>query len=67
MKLVVYDVLSREVAVLVNEEKTDGIHTTTWDGSGFPGGAYFCKLSVPTRRDGTAGTFSHTNKLLLLK
>jgi len=57
--LKVFDVSGREVATLVNEELKPGTYEVTFDGSNLPSGVYFYKL--------TAGDFSETKKLLLLK
>jgi hypothetical protein len=59
VKLSVYDVLGREVAVLVDEEKPAGAYTATWDASGMPSGIYFYRL--------TAGEFTQTRKMMLMK
>jgi hypothetical protein len=57
--LKVYDVLGREVAILVNEAKEPGIYEVKWDASGFPSGIYFYRLA--------AGSFTETKKMVLLK
>ncbi len=57
--LKVYDILGREVATLVNEEKLHGNYEVKFDGSALPSGTYFYRLQ--------AGIFSQTKKLLLLK
>ncbi len=59
VKLALYDILGREVAVLANENKNSGTYDLQWDGGGFPAGTYFYKL--------TAGDYSVTKKLVLLK
>ena len=59
VRLVVYDLLGREVAVLVNERQTQGRHVVSFDASRFASGAYFYRL--------TAGTGHDTKKLLLLR
>jgi hypothetical protein len=55
----VYDLLGREVATLMNEEKSAGSYTVQWDATHFTGGVYFYRLQ--------AGAFSDTKKLLILK
>jgi hypothetical protein len=59
VSLRVYDLLGREVAVLVNEHKPAGIFSVTWDASVFPSGVYFYKLETGNYRD--------VKKLILLK
>jgi hypothetical protein len=59
VSLKIYDVLGNEVAVLVNEEKPAGIYSVEFDASVLSSGTYFYKL--------TAGKFSDTKKLIILK
>jgi endonuclease/exonuclease/phosphatase family metal-dependent hydrolase len=59
VRLSVFDMLGREVAVLVNEKKAAGNYTVTWDASGFPSGVYLCRL--------TAGAYVETRGVLLMK
>jgi hypothetical protein len=42
----VYDVLGREIAVLVNEYKPAGIYKLTWNAEGFPSGVYFYQIQA---------------------
>lgn len=58
-KLVVYDVLGREVKTLVNQELKPGSYEITFDASNFPSGLYFYKL--------TANDFIETRKMMLIK
>ncbi len=57
--LKVYDVLGREIATLVNEQKSPGNYQVTFDGSKLTSGVYFYRLQ--------SGSFSQTKKFLLLK
>ncbi len=57
--LKVYDILGREVATLVNEEKPPGTYTATFDPSNLASGVYFYRLQ--------AGSFTDVKKLLLLR
>jgi glucose/arabinose dehydrogenase len=68
-QLKVYDVLGREIALLVNEEKPAGNYEVKFDGSDLPSGIYYYRLSVSawTNQDGQVGNFSNTKKLVLLK
>ena len=57
--LKVYDVLGREVATLVNEEKLPGEYEIEFDGSQLSSGIYLYKL--------TSGNFIETKKMIYLK
>jgi hypothetical protein len=46
VRLSVYDVLGREVAVLVNEEKETGFHEVRFDASGLSSGVYVYRIQV---------------------
>ena len=59
VRIGVYDLLGREVAILVNERKAPGSYKVTWDATAFSSGVYFYRL--------VAGTFTRTRRLLLLK
>jgi hypothetical protein len=59
VRLAVHDLLGREAAVLVNEEKPAGVYRATWDAAGMPSGVYFYKLM--------AGAFVETRKMVLMK
>jgi hypothetical protein len=49
VRLAVYDVLGREVAVLVNRKMGAGVHEVSFDASGFPSGVYYCRLTGGSR------------------
>ena len=59
VSLSVFDILGREVSVLVNERKETGVHEVKFDGSSLASGAYLCRLQ--------AGTFVQSRKLLLIR
>jgi len=54
-----YDILGREVAVLVNERKEPGRYEAKFDAAGLPSGVYLYRL--------TAGSFVQTHKMLAIK
>lgn len=55
----VYDVLGKEVATLLNENLQPGTYQTTFDGARLASGIYYYKM--------TAGSFTDTKKMLLVK
>jgi hypothetical protein len=59
VRLVLYDVLGRQVRVLVEGTYTAGSHEFMLDASGLPGGIYFCRLD--------AADFHAVQKLVLLR
>ncbi|MDZ4713142.1 MAG: T9SS type A sorting domain-containing protein [bacterium] len=59
VSLKVFDALGKEVAVLVNENMQPGSYEVNWDAGIFSNGVYYYKL--------TAGEFSETKKMLLIK
>jgi hypothetical protein len=59
VKLFIYDVLGKEIDVLVNEKQSAGTYQVEWDGSNFPSGIYFYKL--------TTSEFAETRKMVLVK
>jgi len=58
--LKVYDILGREIAVLVNEEKTAGTYEAIFNASNLSSGVYFYRLQ-------TDNGFAETKKMVLLK
>ena len=59
VKLTVYDALGSEIETLVNEKKTAGTYIADWNGSQFPGGVYYYRLTV--------NGFSETKSMILIK
>jgi len=59
VKLIIYDLLGREVATLVNEELKPGTYEADWDGSNFSSGVYFYKI--------ISNEFVETKKMVLMK
>jgi hypothetical protein len=55
----VYDVLGKEISTLVNEEKLNGNYEVEFNGKGLASGIYYYKI--------TAGNYSQTNKMILLR
>ncbi len=59
VRLAVYDLLGREVALLVNERKLPGRYRVRFDGSSLSSGVYLCRL--------TAGEYSASRTMCLVK
>lgn len=59
VQLIVYDVLGREVATLVNEEQNPGSYSVIFDAPNLASGIYYYQIQ--------AGSFVDTKKMLVLK
>ncbi|RPI16786.1 MAG: T9SS C-terminal target domain-containing protein [Ignavibacteriae bacterium] len=59
VKLVIFDVIGKEITTLVNEQLNPGTYEVKWNAANYPTGVYFYKL--------TAGSFAQTKKLILVK
>jgi hypothetical protein len=59
VSLVVFDLLGREVAVLVNERKEPGSYAVSFDGRNLPSGVYIYRLTVDS--------FVESHKMTLIK
>ncbi len=55
----VFDLLGREVAILVNERLPAGVYSAEWNATGFASGVYYYQMR--------AGDFVKTKKLILLR
>jgi len=58
-KLIIYDILSREIQTIVNEQLSPGIYEVEFDGTNYPSGVYYYML--------TTENFSETKKMVILK
>lgn len=59
VKLIVYDILGKEIVKLVDGELAAGSYEAEWDASDYPSGLYFLRFS--------AGDYSNTKKMMLVK
>jgi hypothetical protein len=59
VRLSVYDLLGREVEVLVNEKKESGSYEAKFRGEGLPSGVYIARLTI--------GDFSQSRKMVLVR
>ncbi len=59
VKILIYNAIGEEVAILLNQTFESGTHKITWDAGFFGSGLYFYKIS--------AGNFVKANKMILLK
>ena len=58
-RLMIYDILGREVVRLVDENRPVGVHKVMWNASNMSTGVYFYRLET--------ATFTKTQKMILMK
>ncbi len=66
VRLVVYNLLGNEIAVLVSEQQQHGTYDAKWDASNNPHGVYFYKLVVSSGQ-GVTNNFVKTKKMILIQ
>lgn len=59
VKMVIYNAIGKEIAILVNEQLKAGVYEINWNGFDYPSGVYFYKLQTES--------YSESKKLILLK
>ena len=59
VSLKIYDLLGRELSSLVNENQVPGNYSVDWDGTNYPSGVYFYRL--------TTNDFTAEKKMVLVK
>ncbi len=59
VSLKVFDILGREVAILLDGRMEAGEHSVRWDAASYPSGVYYYRM--------TAGKYSETEKMVLVR
>jgi hypothetical protein len=59
VKLIIYDILGREIETLIDKELEPGKYKLNFNATNLPSGVYFYTLKTPK--------FTKTNKMLLIK
>ncbi|MGH2575106.1 MAG: hypothetical protein ACRDFC_05325, partial [Ignavibacteria bacterium] len=62
---IIYDILGREAAVLVNQDLKPGTYEVDFDGSDYPSGVYCYQLSIINVKFSIE--FKETKKMVLVK
>jgi hypothetical protein len=65
VKLIVYDMLGREIEVLINQQLNAGSYKFTWNASGYSSGIYFYRIIAGEISSGKV--FTDTRKMILVK
>ena len=67
VSITIYDLLGRQVKMLVNQTQDAGFKSTQWDASSVPSGIYFYQINARQKEGGQAGGFVQTRKMVVLK
>jgi hypothetical protein len=59
VKITIFDMLGKEISILVNEKLNAGSYSVDWYASDYPSGVYFYRMK--------SGSFSNTKQMILLK
>ena len=65
--LKIYDLLGKEVAVLVDGIRSHGAYTVHWDATGLPSGTYLCRFIASELSGGEISSHVETRRMLLTK
>lgn len=65
VELVLYDLLGRRTAVVLDEVRPAGFHETVIDGRALASGAYFCRMEASSTKSGIR--FTDTKRILLIR
>ena len=66
VKIKVYDILGKEISVLVDKEQTAGKHQATFSGEGLSSGIYFYQIQT-TNVNRKIADFTECKKMIILK
>ncbi|RPI12622.1 MAG: T9SS C-terminal target domain-containing protein [Ignavibacteriae bacterium] len=64
VKLSIFNILGKEVEVLINEKQNSGSYEILWNASGLPSGIYFYRITVLSEN---SGSYIETKKMILAK
>jgi len=67
VRIAVYDILGREVAVLMDGNKEAGTFKVTWDARGFASGVYICRMTIGNPSIQSGQGITQTTKMVLVK
>jgi hypothetical protein len=67
VRLVIYDVLGREVSEPLNEKLQPGKYSYEWNAVAYPSGAYYYKLTAHEVLGSSTGDSSQTRKMVLIR
>lgn len=66
VKLVIYDLLGREIKILINKQLTAGSYNIEWNATEFSSGIYFCRIEAQ-QTGSRSHLFVDTRKMALIR
>lgn len=67
VRLAIFDILGREITVLVNKELKPGSYEVEWNASNYPSGVYFYRITIVDASAPLSINFTETKKMVLIK
>jgi hypothetical protein len=67
VRLSIYDILGKEVAVLVNQQMQPGSYNVEWNAVDHPSGVYFYRITVGNASAPLSTSYTETKKMIFLK
>jgi photosystem II stability/assembly factor-like uncharacterized protein len=67
VKISVYDILGKEVSLIVDREQRPGNYEVTFDGTNISSGIYFYRIEVSNTESSEVKSFADVKKMILLK
>lgn len=67
VKLIVYDMLGRQIEILLNQQLSSGSYKFSWDASKYSSGIYFYRVIAEDVSSSQGKLFTDTKKMILVK
>ena len=66
VRVIIYDILGREIALLLDRIELEGVHSVQWNAANVPSGVYFARFEVRDTKSSLM-RWSETRRILLQK
>jgi hypothetical protein len=67
VKISVYDILGREISIIVNRDQRPGNYEVSFDSRNISSGIYFYRMQVSNKESSEVKSFTDVKKMILLK
>jgi len=67
VRLIIYDMLGREIEILINQQLNAGSYRLSWNAVKYSSGIYFYRIIASEPSSGSGQVFTDTRKMILVK